>query len=42
MDFRHRVERRAHVHEWIIDGDDKDLSRPFQGLVVEVAWYVRL
>ena len=42
MRFRTKTENCAHVHERIIDGDDKDLSRAFQGLAVEVAGYVRL
>lgn len=42
MQFRHMIESCAHVHEWIIDGDDEDLSRVLQCLAVEVARYVRL
>lgn len=39
---KHMGENCAHVHEWIIDRDDEDLSRAFQGQMVEIAWYVRL
>lgn len=40
--LRNRNEMCAHVHEWIVDGDDKDLSRAFQGFALEVAGNVRV